>query len=236
MKIQLNRANINVNLTDDRRIDRNRLTAKGTDRKKYAAYGSNIEIFQMEKRCPTARIVGKGVVPGHELLFRGYPEHAVATIEPKKGENVPVLIWEIGAVDEDHLDIYEGYPQLYGKQEVTVQTDSGAEQIMVYTMNQGQAIGRPCREYLSVITRGYLQAGFDVNYLKQSVEKCTTMMNQTGPAQKRRYGQNERPDWNEQSKMTEQSELTEQAEPMEQSEMSEQTNQEDAPWQAQQLL
>ena len=108
-------------------------------RKKYIAYGSNLNLEQMARRCPTAKVIGAGEIRDHELLFRGYPKSAVATVEPKKGAGVPVLIWEIGPEDERNLDIYEGYPRLYGK--VT-------------------------------ITTGYLEAGFDVNRLLESVSHC----------------------------------------------------------------
>lgn len=129
-------------------------------RKKYVAYGSNLHIKQMEHRCPTAKIVGKGVIPDHELLFRGYPTGAVATVEPKTGENVPVLIWDIGPEDEYYLDRYEGYPTLYGKQDIAVETEQRMEDIMVYTMTEGHEIGIPSQNYLNTIANGYLAAGF----------------------------------------------------------------------------
>lgn len=245
MKRQQNINAFNVNRTDSQRDVRNGATVSSMGRKKYAAYGSNLDIVQMAMRCPTAHIVGKGMLPNHELLFRGYSESAVATVEPKKGENVPVLIWEIGQVDEDNLDVYEGYPHLYGKQEVTVKTDQGTEKIMVYTMNEGHAIGRPRREYLATITRGYLQAGFDINYLERSLEKCLRMTTKTEAEQTKQFDLREPPAKRKPSEMTErpatmtQSERTERPTPAEQSEVTEppyQTEQEDVLWQTQQLL
>lgn len=141
-------------------------------RKKYAAYGSNLHLEQMKYRCPTAKVVGKGVIPDYELLFRGGKRGAVATVEPKAGGQVPVLIWDIGLEDEACLDRYEGYPRLYGKHDITVETESGREDIMVYTMTEGHEIGTPSRSYLNTIMNGYLWAGFDLNYLEQSIEKC----------------------------------------------------------------
>ena len=52
-------------------------------RKKYIAYGSNLNLGQMARRCPTARVIGKGEIKDHELLFRGGSLSAVATVEPK---------------------------------------------------------------------------------------------------------------------------------------------------------
>ena len=147
-------------------------------RKKYIAYGSNLNLAQMARRCPTAKVVGKGEIKDYELLFRGCRESAVATVEPKKGASVPVLIWDIGPEDERNLDIYEGYPRLYGKVDLEVQTEDGCESIMAYTMNEGHEIGKPSVHYLETIANGYLEAGFDLNGLLNSVSHCKKLMEQ----------------------------------------------------------
>lgn len=143
-------------------------------RKKYVAYGSNLDTVQMTKRCPTAKVIGKGVIPDYQLLFRGN-SYAYATIEPKPGEAVPVLIWEIGPEDERNLDFYEDYPRLYGKHDIRVQTGQETQSVMAYTMTDCYPIGVPVRGYLNTINRGYLAAGFDVEYLTASVEKCRSI-------------------------------------------------------------
>lgn len=147
-------------------------------RKKYIAYGSNLNLEQMAGRCPSAKVAGRGEIRDYELLFRGRRESAVATLEPKKGASVPVLIWDIGPEDERNLDVYEGYPRLYGKEDLTVQTENGCESIMAYTMNEGHALGLPSMTYLDTITKGYLEAGFDVDILMKSVSHCRDLIQQ----------------------------------------------------------
>ena len=83
--------------------------------KLYIAYGSNLDRRQMARRCPTAEVVCSGMLYGHELLFRGSQFGAVATVEPKPGACVPVLVWKIKPSDERALDLYEGFPHLYRK-------------------------------------------------------------------------------------------------------------------------
>lgn len=146
------------------------------ERKKYIAYGSNLNLEQMARRCPTAEVVGRGEIRDYELLFRGHRESAVATVEPKKGASVPVLIWDIGPEDERRLDIYEGYPRLYGKVDLEVQTEDGCESIMAYTMNDGYRLGMPSVSYLDTITKGYLDSGFDVDILMESVSHCRDLL------------------------------------------------------------
>ena len=89
-----------------------------------------------------------------------------------------MLIWDIGPEDERNLDIYEGYPRLYGKVDLEVQTEDGCESIMAYTMNEGHEIGKPSVHYLETIVNGYLEAGFDLNGLLNSVSHCKKLMEQ----------------------------------------------------------
>ena len=74
----------------------------------YIAYGSNLNIRQMRIRCPHARVIGTAVIHDYELLFKGSRTGAYLTIEPKKGSEVPVAVWEVTESDEAALDRYEG--------------------------------------------------------------------------------------------------------------------------------
>ncbi len=87
----------------------------------YFAYGSNINLDQMAQRCPNAEPLGVVVLNGYELQFRGNSRGAgVATIAPKRGGKVYGLLWNITEKCEASLDIYEGYPRLYTKKQVSV--------------------------------------------------------------------------------------------------------------------
>ena len=49
-------------------------------------------IYQgMQSRCPTADVVGTATLKDYQLLFRD----GLATVEPKPGAEVPVLVWDI---------------------------------------------------------------------------------------------------------------------------------------------
>lgn len=45
--------------------------------KKYIAYGSNMNLEQMEYRCPGATVTGKGWLQDHRLFFAGRTNAAV---------------------------------------------------------------------------------------------------------------------------------------------------------------
>lgn len=137
----------------------------------YIAYGSNLNLPQMSVRCPTARVVGTSEIKDYELLFRGSPRSAVATVEPLKGSSVPVLLWKLKERDLQALDHYEGYPSFYRKEILPVELKGKTTSAMVYIMNDGHPLGAPSDYYLNTIMEGYRSAGFDTDFLELAVEK-----------------------------------------------------------------
>jgi gamma-glutamylcyclotransferase (GGCT)/AIG2-like uncharacterized protein YtfP len=140
-------------------------------KKLYLAYGSNLNLEQMDRRCPTAKVVGKTKINDMQLLFRGPHESAVATIEPRKSSCVPVLVWEITPEDEAALDRYEGFPFLYRKENFKVRMGGKKVSAMAYVMNEGRPLGTPSCHYYSIILEGYKAAGFDVDILRTAVKR-----------------------------------------------------------------
>ena len=139
----------------------------------YLAYGSNLNRSQMSYRCPWARVAGASELKGYEMIFRG-----VATVEPKEGGSVPVLLWKITPQDERALDFYEGYPRLYRKEMVEVELKGKTITAMAYMMNEGPSLCPPNKHYYDVIREGYKAAGFDVSILDKAVERTTELIYQ----------------------------------------------------------
>ena len=123
--------------------------------KKYIAYGSNMNVEQMSRRCPNAKPIGKTVLQNYKLVFKG-----VADIEKSESEEVPVVVWEITKECEKALDIYEGYPRLYRKEYVPILINGKTELAMVYVMNYAKG-AKPSEYYYNVIKQGYKD--FDIN-------------------------------------------------------------------------
>ncbi len=137
----------------------------------YVAYGSNLNVRQMGFRCPDAMVVGIGLIRDYKLAFRG-----VATIEPSKGDAVPVGVWKVSKRDEKALDIYEGYPRLYRKETVEVEMANGETvDAMVYIMNTGRP-GMPAQYYLQTIEQGYGDIGLDIKYLEAALRDTEARM------------------------------------------------------------
>ena len=130
----------------------------------YIAYGSNINLEQMAFRCPHSRVMGTSEIKDFELEFRG-----VATIVPKKGATVPVLIWELDNRDLPTLNKYEGYPSFYRQEKLPFELCDKSYEGMVYLMNRG-TISPPSQQYYNTILQGYRENGLDESYLQTALK------------------------------------------------------------------
>ena len=142
-------------------------------KKLYIAYGSNLNLKQMASRCPTAKLNGTGIVNGYELQFKGSPNGAFATIGENENASVPVAVWELESNDERCLDIYEGYPNHYYKQDIPVTVNGEELTAMVYIMNQKQDFGMPGNYYYKIVQQGYVDCDLDVSVLEEALENST---------------------------------------------------------------
>lgn len=157
----------------------------------YFAYGSNINLGQMEVRCPDAQVVEPAVLENYELLFRGNERaFGVATIRPMEGCQVHGLLWKITPECERSLDHYEGYPRLYEKQQITLSTKSGQQvSAMVYVMTREKerVPSMPTRGYFIGILEGFQQSGLPVKSLEQALNNLIREQRaMERPKQKRR--------------------------------------------------
>lgn len=143
-------------------------------KKYYLAYGSNLNVQQMQYRCPGAVPVGTAIIPDYQLLFKGSKTGSYLTIEPKKGTQVPVAVWEVSEDNELQLDRYEGCPNFYYKAEmdVLVQGEKKGrqrrERAFVYIMHEDHCLGRPSISYFKTCLEGYEFFGFDPAFLMQA--------------------------------------------------------------------
>lgn len=133
----------------------------------YVAYGSNLNKEQMKKRCPKATIAGKGTAPDHDLVF-----NTVATLHERENAHTPVALWNMSDDDEKTMDVYEGFPHKYHKEQITVQLDNGKTVIGVaYIMNDRKHQAIPNDEYYNRIERGYRDFGFSLDKLEDAYDR-----------------------------------------------------------------
>ncbi len=99
----------------------------------YFAYGSNMDVEQMNHRCPGARILAIAKVDdyGFAIDNRGY-----ATILPMIGSHVEGLLWSVTERDIASLDRYEGISNgIYRKETIKVEANGVQHSTLVYISN-----------------------------------------------------------------------------------------------------
>lgn len=146
--------------------------------KYYLAYGSNLNIRQMRRRCPTARIVGTSEIKGYQLLFKGSCTGSYLTIEQQPKESVPVAVWGVQRADEARLDRYEGYPEFYYKKGFRLKVKGKELDCFAYIMHEDRPFGIPGTSYVRTCLEGYVDFGFDEHILLKAIEESRCRINE----------------------------------------------------------
>lgn len=130
----------------------------------YLAYGSNLNLEQMSRRCPKAKPVGSTFIDNARLVFR-----YVADIQFDAGHRVPVGVWKITDECEDALDRYEGVKGgLYRKVYLPMRGRWTGCNALVYMMND-TGIVPPSYDYVEAIRSGYRSFRLDQSHLDAAI-------------------------------------------------------------------
>lgn len=148
-----------------------------TPSKFYLAYGSNLDMERMGRRCPYAVPVGVTEIYGYRLLFKKSKTGSYATIEQDANCCVPALVYKISELDEALLDRCEGYPRYYYKRNFRLSVtrlDSGRRMkerkwCMAYVMHEERILGEPDMEYFRLLDEGYGEWNFDTDILDKGL-------------------------------------------------------------------
>lgn len=134
----------------------------------YMAYGANLNIRNMQMRCPAAEPIGAIMLPDFRLVFKG-----VADIIEAPGLEVPIGYWEITPECEASLDRFEGYRAeapsegLYRKR---YWKKAGSKtRYMAYVMNLSH-FGPPQQSYFDSIAEGYDDFDFSYDRLNEALQ------------------------------------------------------------------
>jgi len=130
----------------------------------YFAYGSNLNHFQMKRRCKDSVFLKRYELKGYKLNFRS--KYRAADIEKKRQSIVQGALFEISKSDEKKLDVYEDFPNLYAK----VYFKYYNKKVMTYIMNKKTKFRYPTERYLNVVKRGYKDCKLDMKYLKIALQ------------------------------------------------------------------
>jgi hypothetical protein len=116
----------------------------------YFAYGSNMDVEAMARRCPRSRPLGVARLMRHRLavMREGW---LTATRDPVA--TVEGVLWEVALADMRALDRYEGLDEgLYAKASQPVVAAGGAKRALIYFgANAGPGVARP--DYVAAVLR-----------------------------------------------------------------------------------
>ena len=129
----------------------------------YFAYGSNLNHFQMKRRCKDSIFLKKINLKNFTLTFRS--KYRAADIEFKKNSIVPGGLFEISKSDEKKLDVYEDYPILYKKYYFHYY----GRKVMTYVMVKKTSFKYPTERYLNTVKRGYKDCDLNEKYLNKAL-------------------------------------------------------------------
>jgi hypothetical protein len=162
----------------------------------YFAYGSNLCVEGMLRRCPDAKKVKALQLRGCKLVFRG-----VADVEITDNENdwVEGGLWRISSYDESRLDSYEGVSDrkpedgLYRKLTFPIGNtkDDTVWDCLIYKMNR-KGIMPPSEHYFNIIKKGYDDFGLNLDKLNEALAASWDDKDRT-PQLNARYDRNGRP-------------------------------------------
>lgn len=133
----------------------------------YFAFGSNLNIAQMNRRCPGSRVFGAATVKNWRLEFRG-----VADVVRKRGAKVRGGLWTVTADDVRKLDAYEGFPRLYTRREVVAIDATGTKRRAFLYVMRGGVISAPNPGYLGTILTGFRDFGLPIGPLAAAVDRA----------------------------------------------------------------
>ncbi len=141
----------------------------------YFAYGSNLSLSQMKRRCPEYELVGVAKLDGWKFQYDGtcddWSGKAVGNIVKSRGSNVLGVVYKLTQNDCDLLDDFEDYPVDYEKKIVTViLSDKNTVSPFVYTRYTVEPIGVPSRQYVDTILTGAVENKLPSGYIRSSLQ------------------------------------------------------------------
>jgi phage replication-related protein YjqB (UPF0714/DUF867 family) len=128
----------------------------------YFAYGSNLCVTQMARRCREATDPRPAILAEHDWLIN---QRGVATVEPFAGTEVHGVIWQISDDDLAALDSAEGVPVRYRRVRLTVHADDGPSDAWVYIDHRVDP-GAPRPGYLERIVAAAVHHGLPAGWVE----------------------------------------------------------------------
>lgn len=142
----------------------------------YFAYGSNLDLMQMQLKCPDAQFVSTARLDGYKLCFprRSFVrDSAVISIEPDAADSVWGALYEIDDKDLKRLDEREGFRAKREREKNprfretvrVVTSDERTVSAEVYIATPTENPGLPSPHYIGYLVASAAECGLPKSHL-----------------------------------------------------------------------
>lgn len=133
------------------------------------SYGMNTNVTQMFLRCNRPRIVGAGLLTRYQFNFR---YNADVHYTGNFNDRVHGLVWELTQEDLDIIDLLEGFPTYYTREQVTVEVrESFSLTAWVYEMVNKSPLDFPSLQYQDCVVEGYMQNSIPTDQIYDALDR-----------------------------------------------------------------
>ncbi len=140
---------------------------------KYFAFGSNMNLDQMKKRCPGSTFLTSATLEDFRFVYDGKSDRwggAVGNIVPSEGESVKGALFEINDGDLLSLDQYEGFPNRYKRRELPVKSTDNMKIMAILYFRDNESVGSPSEAYKETVISGARECGIPEDYIQKYLD------------------------------------------------------------------
>lgn len=138
----------------------------------YFAYGSNLSLAQMKRRCPSSVPLCKMTLPGYRLEIKKFCD---VVKDPES--SVDGAIYWLSPQDHAALDGFEGVPYSYKKRwtKAEIEWEDGTKEvvdILFYTMVRERDTYTPTESYFQTCLNGCSDWNIDTDQLERALDEA----------------------------------------------------------------
>ena len=141
-------------------------------------YGTNISQSEMKSHSENAVFIGYGELKNFALRFRGFSEHAIATLEKKKNATTPIAVYDLTQSDRFTIDNFEKFPYAYVRKKVKATLNDKIIKGFIYILKIKLEPNIPNEEYIKALRLSYFEAGFDDKPIDDALIECGGKVNE----------------------------------------------------------
>ena len=136
----------------------------------YFAYAHNTNTHILKKRCPSAKLIGIGVLRNFKLVFRHY-----ADIENADNTHCYGIVWEIDSKDLKALDHDEGLHRAYNRIPLSIDMKNKTLKSMTYIMDPANTLKKATPQwYIDSVIKGYREHGLPIRQIENALSDSET--------------------------------------------------------------